>query len=206
MVTGVILAAGQSRRMGEAKQLLPLGEKPMVWQVANTACQANFSEVLVITGAYREQVEEGLQDLPLRVIYNEDWGKGQSTSVKKALQSIAIKPQAIVFLLADQPLIDIKLINRLIDTYYKSGASIIVPCFQNRPGNPVLFDVTVWKSALLQLAGDEGARQIIRKNQEKVHYIEIEEEEIFLDVDTEQEYRKMEEMWQVFRKNNRIIK
>jgi len=205
MVSGIILAAGQSSRMGQPKQLLALGGKPMLWHVAMTACQAGFDEVIVITGAYEREVKEAVQDLPLKVIYNEDWMQGQSASVKKAVQSIANESQAVVFLLADQPLVDIELIHNLIQTYHETGASIIMPRFQNIPGNPVLFDVGVWRAALLQLSGDEGARQIIRKNQEAIQYVESKNATIFLDADTPIEYGKMEAMWQVFRKNSRII-
>lgn len=202
MVTGIILAAGRARRMGEPKQLLPLGGKPMVWHVAAAACQADFDEVIVITGAYASAVKQVLQDLPLQVIYNEDWARGQSTSVQKAVQSITAEDQAVVFLLADQPLIDPSLINELIKAYHVSKASIIIPRWLKRPGNPVLFHLGVWRSALLQLSGDEGARQIIRKNQEAIHYIELLDEQMFTDVDTPEEYEIMERSWHVLRKGS----
>jgi len=204
MVTGVILAAGQGRRMGEPKQLLPLGGKPMVWHVAATACQAGFDEVVVITGAYASAVKLVLQDLPVQVIYNENWAQGQSTSVKKAVQSITAEEQAVVFLLADQPLISSSLINELINSYHEINASIIMPRVLNQPGNPVLFDLRVWRSALLQLSEDEGARQIIRQNQEAIHYIELLDGQIFLDVDTPAEYEVMENMWKKIKKNSSI--
>ena len=204
MVTGVILAAGQGRRMGEPKQLLPLGGKPMVWHVAMAACQAGFDEVMVITGAYASAVKQVLQDLPLQVIYNEDWAQGQSTSVKKAVQSITSEDQAVVFLLADQPLVNSSLINEIIKAYREKNASIIIPRVLNQPGNPVLFDLGVWRSSLLQLSGDEGARQIIRQNQEAIHYIELLDGQIFVDVDTPAEYEKMENIWKSQRKGNGI--
>lgn len=195
MVTGVILAAGQARRMGQSKQLLPLGGKPMVWHVAATACQSVFDEVLVITGAYEAEVRQVTQDLPLQVIYNENWAQGQATSVKKAIQSIPVGAQAVLFLLGDQPLVDTALINDLIKTYHETNASIIMPRWHNQPGNPVLFDLGIWRSSLLQLSGDEGARQIIRKNQESVYYLEVMDGRIFLDIDTQQDYEMMQRLW-----------
>ena len=195
MVTGIILAAGQGRRMGEAKQLLLLGGKPMVWHVATTACQSALDEVILITGAYEKEVGEVLQELPLHIIYNEDWALGQSTSVKKAVEFITTEQQAVVFLLADQPLVGSVLINELIKVYHKTNASMIVPRWHNQPGNPVLFDFGVWRSALLKLSGDEGARQIIKNNQEAVHYIELLDQQQFLDVDTPLEYEMMRRLW-----------
>ncbi|WP_378953864.1 NTP transferase domain-containing protein [Pelosinus sp. sgz500959] len=199
MVTGVILAAGQAGRMGQPKQLLSLGGKPMVWHVASTVCQANFHEVIVITGAYGDEVTQVLNGLPLRIIYNKQWADGQSTSVKKAIQSVNPKSQAVVFLLADQPLVDTVLINEVIATYQATKSRIVMPRAQNRPGNPVLFDLKVWRSALLQLSGDEGARQIIRKNQGDIQYIERLNEEMFLDVDTPAEFEIMKKKWQILK-------
>jgi len=199
MVTGVILAAGQGRRMGKAKQLLLLGGKSMVWHVATTACQSALDEVIVMTGAYEQAVTHALQDLPLRIIYNADWALGQSTSVKKAVQSITAERQAVIFLLADQPLIDSSLINEIIKVYDATNASVIIPRWRNKPGNPVLFDLEAWRSALLQLTGDEGARQIIRNNQERIHYIELLDEQSLFDVDTPAEYEMMRRRWQLLR-------
>lgn len=196
MVTGVILAAGQGRRMGQPKQLLPLGEKPMIWHVAAAACDAGLDEVIVITGAYEIEVKQVLQDFPLKVIYNENWAQGQSTSVKKAVQSVSDEDQALIFLLADQPLVDIGLITSLVRAYQETKASIIIPRSHHRPGNPVLFDIRVWRSALLHLSGDEGARQIVRQQQEAVHYIELSDAQMFLDVDTPIEYEMMQKLWQ----------
>jgi len=204
MVTGVILAAGQARRMGQPKQLLPLGGKPMVWHVAKTACRAGFDKVIVITGAYASVVTQALQDLPLQIIYNEKWEQGQSTSVKKAVQAISVHEQAVVFLLADQPLIGSGIINELIEVYHGTNASIVMPRALNKPGNPVLLDLQIWRTELLQLSGDEGARQIIRKNQEAIQYLELSDGQVFFDVDTPDEYEIMEEMWQGLRKNGGI--
>ena len=207
MVTGVILAAGRGERMGEPKQLLPLGGKPMVWHVATAACLADFDEVILITGAYGTIVQQALQDLPLQVIHNADWAQGQSTSVKKAVYSIKAEEQAVVFLLADQPLVDVSLMNELIKVYHKKDtkASIIIPRALNKPGNPVLFDLGIWRSALLQLSGDEGARQIIRQYPAAIYYLELLDGQTFLDVDTPAEYKKMQEIWQV-RKTDSDIK
>lgn len=204
MVTGVILAAGQSRRMGEPKQLLLLGEKPMIWHVAFAACLANFHEVLVITGAFSDEVTQVLKEFPLKVIYNEQWADGQSTSVKKAVESVHPRSQAAVFLLADQPLIDAALINEVIAAYETTKSSIIMPRAQNKPGNPVLFDLETWRLALLELSGDEGARQIIKKNPGDIRYIEKVDEEIFFDVDTPMEFELMKKKWQAV--NNRHSK
>lgn len=197
MVTGVILAAGQGRRMGKPKQLLLLGGEGMICHVAKAACQANFDQVIVITGAYADAVAQVLQGLPLQMIHNEEWQQGQATSVKKAVGAISNDEGAVVFLLADQPLVSVGLINEIIGIYHETKASIVMPRAFNQPGNPVLFALTDWRAELLQLAGDQGARQIIKDNQEVIHYIELVDKEIFFDVDTPEEYEMMDKIWQL---------
>lgn len=196
MVTGIILAAGRGRRMGEPKQLLPLGGKPLVYHAAAAACQASFDKIIVITGAYEAAVTQVLQGLPVHIIYNENWAQGQSTSVIKAVHSLGNETQAAMFLLADQPLVEAGLVNKLIEAYQETKASIIMPRCHGQYGNPVLFDMSVWRSALLQLSGDEGARQIIRQHQDTVFYVEISNGQVFLDVDTPSDYDQIKQLWQ----------
>lgn len=194
MVTGVILAAGQGRRMGQSKQVLLLGGKPMIWQVAATTCQV-LETVLVITGAYGAEVAQALQTLPVTRIHNTEWQQGQSSSIRKAVAEIPEAVAAVIFLLGDQPLLSATLVKDIIRAYENSQASIVMPRWGKRPGNPVLFDLRVWRSALLELSGDEGARQIIRKNQAAVHYVEVATEQGFFDVDTPADYEIMKKLW-----------
>lgn len=190
MVTGVILAAGGAHRIGKPKQLLPLGGKPMISHVVSAACQV-LDHVILVTGAYEAEVRSVLEKFPLEIVYNEQWVQGQGSSVKKAVEAISKDAEAVVFLVGDQPLVDEGLLQNLLQVYHQTKASIVLPRWRQRPGNPVIFDLGVWRSALLQLMGDEGARQIIRDHQEAVHYLELENEQVLLDVDTAQDYEMM---------------
>lgn len=196
MVTVVILAAGQAKRMGRPKQLLPLGGKPMVWQVAALACQAELLEVLVVTGANGEQVGQAVAGLPLRILYNENWQDGQASGIRLAVEALDARAKAVLFLLADQPLVDKDLIDRLVQTYRESGASLVAPRWQNQRGNPVLFDLTRWRTELLQLVGDQGARGILKGHPQCIHYVDLPSPEVFFDVDTPEEYQQMQKLWQ----------
>lgn len=191
MIAGIILAAGSARRMGQLKQLLPLAGKPMVWHVANAACQSRLDSVLLVTGAGSEDVASALHDLPVAVSYNENWANGQAGSILAGIRGLAAEPEAVLFLLADQPLITPALINALIDTYYTSGQSIICPVYGAQRGNPVLFGWKEWKNALSTLSGDQGARLLITAHPEAVCPMEVDSVEFFRDVDTADDYRRM---------------
>lgn len=191
MIAGIILAAGASRRMGQPKQLLPLAGKPMVWHVATVACLSSLDAVFLVTGAGADAVKASVEGLPLTLLHNENWEAGQAGSVTTALKELAPDTEAVMFLLADQPLITPELIDSLIVAYQSSTESIICPCHAGQRGNPVLFRYREWKSALGQLSGDQGARQIIAGHPEALLQVPVASAKFFWDVDTEADYKRV---------------
>ncbi len=191
MIAGIILAAGASRRMGQPKQLLPLAGKPMVWHVAAAACQSRLDAVFLVTGAGDDAVRASVEGLPLTCIHNGNWEAGQAGSVTTGLKELAPATEAVMFLLADQPLITPELIDALIDAYRTSDKSITCPCHAGQRGNPVLFGYREWKSALCQLSGDQGARQIIAGHPEALLQVPVASAKFFWDVDTEADYQRV---------------
>ena len=191
MIVGIILAAGAARRMGKLKQLLPLGGKPMVWHVADAACRSRLDSVRIVIGAENAAVSAAVNELPLSVVVNPAWHLGQSTSLSAGLQELPAETTAVMFLLADQPLVTPELINSLIDAFTSSSKSIICPVHGGQRGMPVLFAIPKWQDALTTLAGDQGARSIISAHPEEVCQVAVESPELFLDVDTIADYRRM---------------
>ncbi len=191
-VAGVILAAGEAKRMGKPKQLLSYQGEPFVRRVAKTALQAGLSPVIVITGAYAPQVEAALIDLPnLHLLHNPHWQSGQSASVRAGVQTLQSQFAGVggaIFLLADQPQVNIHLLQALMEQHAQSLAPILAPLAADRRANPVLFDQTVFDD-LLTIQGDAGGRVLFR--QYPLRYIPWMDESLLLDVDTEEDYRKL---------------
>ena len=202
MIVGMILAAGSASRMGQPKQLLPLGSRPMLWHVAQAACQSRLDEVIVVTGAAAEPVSLCIADLPLRIVHNPDWQKGQAGSIQTCLRELSPDCDAVLFLLADQPLITPQLINDLLAHWQKCGKSIIRPCHGDKSGTPVLFALAAWRDELAKLSGDQGARQMIIDHPEEIGYLPVASAEIFLDVDTIEDYAKMQQRFAMGALNN----
>lgn len=196
MIIGVILAAGQAKRMGQPKQLLPLGGKPLIRWVAAAACRSKLDQVLVVTGAYAAEVGLAVHGLPLRLVHNREWERGQAGSVVTAVRAAPAEASALLFLLADQPLVDEELINNLIRTYQASGAAIVAPYWQSRRGNPVLFDLGTWRPALLELTGDAGAKSLLERNAQSICRVQLTSGDAFRDVDTPADYESVVDMWQ----------
>lgn len=195
MIAGVILAAGAARRMGRCKQLLPLGGRTMLWQTVSKVCRSGLRPVVLVTGACHDQVERAVADLPLTVVYNPDWQQGQSTSLKAGLLALPPAVRAVMFFLADQPLVPPELIDRLAGMHCVGG-SIIAPVYQGRRGNPVLFDLAAWRDELLRLDGDEGARRILAAHPESIVTLPVETETAGFDADTEADYRMLCELFE----------
>jgi molybdenum cofactor cytidylyltransferase len=191
MIAGIILAAGAARRMGQAKQLMPLAGKPMVWHVVSAACKSRLDTVSLVTGAAADNIAQAVAGLSVTILHNAKWENGQSGSLITGMQHLSPNTKAVMFLLADQPLITPELINSLIDAYHSSGQSILLPCYAGQRGNPVLFDYTKWKSVLSELSGDQGARSIIQNHPESIHCVPIQAESLLWDVDTEEDYRRV---------------
>ena len=184
----IILAAGSSSRFGEPKQLLDYHGKAFIRAVAETALQANLSPVIAVTGAEDDEIKAALQDLPVKIIHNSDWEKGQSSSIKEAVRKLKEKIGAAIFLLADQPQVTPTVLRALVEEHQRTLKPIIAPMVEDRRANPVLFDRVTFP-ALLELEGDMGGRGIFSKFSPS--YILWLDSSLLLDVDTPEDYQNM---------------
>jgi EmrB/QacA subfamily drug resistance transporter len=192
-VAAIVLAAGGSVRMGQLKQLLPVGGQPMVRRVAEAVCAAELAQVLVVVGARADQVAQALVALPVDVVANEQWAEGMSTSLRAGLQALRPEIQAVLIVLADQPALTPHLLKALVARYHATGAPIVAPFFRGQHGNPVLFDRSLFPE-LLAVEGDQGGRALLVRHHERMECIDIDDPAAVLDVDTRQDYEKAQEL------------
>jgi molybdenum cofactor cytidylyltransferase len=190
-VAAVVLAAGGSVRMGQLKQLLPVGGQPMVRRVVEAVCAAGLAQVVVVVGARADEVEQALATLPADVVVNEQWAEGMSTSLRAGLQALGPGIQAALIVLADQPALTPNLLGTLVARYCATGAPVVVPFYKGQRGNPVLFDRSLF-SELLAVEGDQGGRTLLVRHQEDMERVEIDDAAANLDVDTRHDYEKVQ--------------
>jgi len=188
---GIVLAAGAAQRMGQPKQLLAWQGEPLVRRQARIALEAGLDPVIVITGAYADQVAGALAGLKLRVVNNSEWAAGQSTSLRAGLAGVGKDSGSAVFLLADQPFVDAEVIRRLVAEHARTLAAIIAPLVGGRRANPVLFDRRTFGD-LAELEGDSGGRQVMGKW--GVHLVEWEDARLLVDVDDMEDYLRALEL------------
>lgn len=187
-IAGIILAAGASRRMGHPKLLLPWRGEPLIRHVARTALEAGLSPVLVVVGAYQQEIEAALKGFAALIIRNPQWENGQSTSVRAGIQALPDQTGGAVFLLGDQPQIPNELVRALVNSHAQTQAPVVAPMIAGKRGNPVLFDRAVFPG-LLKLSGDAGARQII--GQYPPDLVSWNDPKALLDIDTPEDYLRL---------------
>jgi len=189
-VDGILLAAGSSTRLGQPKQLLNFGGKPLVRHVAEVALASRLRELIVVVGNQASLVSDALAGLAVRIVENPDFLQGQSTSLRAGVAALPADLAAAMVLLVDQPFVDAELINRLIAHYECTGALIVAPEHAGQRGNPVLFDASLLAELRL-VTGDVGARDVIRRHRDALMTVSLDDARAFLDVDTWEDYERL---------------
>lgn len=191
-IGAVILAAGQSRRMGTLNKLLiGIDGKPMVRHVAEAVASSKARPVIAVTGHERERVEAALSGLPLRFTVNPDYAEGLSGSVKRGLEALPPEIEAAVICLGDMPMVTGAEIDRLIAAFNPvEGRAICIPTRRGKRGNPVLLGRALF-AELSKVSGDVGARDIIAGHPELVAEVEMEGDGVLTDIDTPQALAKL---------------
>ena len=184
-IAALILAAGQSRRMGEANKLLiEIDGTKMVRRVADTVLASSATPVIAVLGHERDRVRAAFGGTRIRCIYNPDYAEGISTSLKRGLAALPDDIDGVLVCLGDMPLLGTSEIERLIEAFNPTeGRAIIVPTRRGKRGNPVLW-ARRFLPEMQEIAGDVGARHLIGAYPEAVVEIEMDGEGVVLDIDT----------------------
>jgi molybdenum cofactor cytidylyltransferase len=190
MLAAVILAAGESRRMGEAKALLPYQGLTFVEHLLAVTRHPRIGLTRVVLGAHAEEIRGKLKVGPAAILVNPDWPKGQLSSLQAAIRSLP--PQitsGLILCPVDHPLVTLRLIAQLIAGFESSGRSIVLPTFDGRRGHPVIFRSTLYDE-LLAASPDVGARQIVWAHADDIKEVPTEEEGVILNLNDPETMRK----------------
>jgi molybdenum cofactor cytidylyltransferase len=196
LLSGIILAAGASTRMGRLKQLVPLGDRCLLQHVVDAAAASCLDEIIVVLGHCAQEIRETLH-LPARraarVLVAADYARGQSASLRAGLHAANPQACAAAILLGDQPQVTGQLIDRLAREYLNSESAIVRPVYIERdggrmPGHPVLLARRIWPE-VEKLEGDQGARTLIAAHTQWVSEILIEGEPP-VDIDTAEDHQR----------------
>ena len=189
MISAILLAAGESKRMGELKQLMPFGQNTtIVEQAIDNLLSAAVSEVIVVVGYRAEEVIKSIVGKPVKIAINPNYRQGMSTSIIAGLNLVDSRAQAVMLTLGDQPLINSQTINRLIEEFHNHDRGIAIPTYQGRRGHPIIFAIK-YKEKLLELKGDIGGRQIVKDHPDDILEVAVNAGGIITDIDTISDYQ-----------------
>lgn len=195
MISGIVLAAGRSSRMGRPKQLLELAGRPLLQHVLDVAERAPLEEIVLVLGDSAGPVWAALRPGPrVRVALNRGFAEGQSTSLRTGIWALSPDAEAAVVLLGDQPGVRADAVAAVVESFRAGAGPVVQTTYGGRPGHPVLFARPVW-AELEGAAGDEGARGVLAAHPEWRRTVEVGGEPP-TDVDDEEDYRRIRDAFE----------
>jgi molybdenum cofactor cytidylyltransferase len=188
-IWAVILAAGESKRMGLPKMLLTFSGRTMIEKVITNVSESKIDKIIVVLGAYREALIELISKLPVKYCYNDNYKKGMLSSVQCGFRNLSSVCRAVLVFQGDQPLITSNAINEVIEAYLSSGKGIVIPVYKGRRGHPLLIDIK-YRDEIEKLNPDKGLRSLACMFSDDVLEVDTNESGILTDFDTYEQYKK----------------
>lgn len=186
-ICGIILAAGESKRMGSPKMLLPYKGKTIIETVIANVTSSNVDSTLVVLGAVRDEILKKISYMAVKHCFNENYINGMLSSVICGFSSLPYGFDAAMIFLGDQPMVETSVINHIIDEYHNSGKGILIPVYEKKRGHPLMIDKK-YLAEIVNLNQDEGLRSLAQKFHKDVLEIEVNTLSILKDIDTFEEY------------------
>jgi molybdenum cofactor cytidylyltransferase len=175
MLAAIILSGGASRRMGSPKALLSYQGRPFLEHLLEVAHHPQIGVRRIVLGADAEPIAKEVDLAPGEIVINEEWEKGQLSSLQAALRSLPPQTDGVILLLIDHPLISSTLVGELIETFYNSRKPIVLPVYEGRRGHPVIFSSALYEE-LLSAPRETGARSVVWAHSAEVQIVQTNEE------------------------------
>ena len=189
-VTAVVLAAGESRRMGRNKLLLPWGDTTVLGRTLAHVAASSVADGVVVTGHDRHEVEKVASQRDLTTLFNEDYRTGMLSSVQAAIRSLPPATEGALVMLGDQPLVPARLIDALLQANAASPSGLVAPAFKGRRGNPVIIDRRYFVE-LLALPPEAAPRALLQSHPDDLLLVEVEDDAILHDLDRPEDYERL---------------
>jgi molybdenum cofactor cytidylyltransferase len=186
-IWAIILAAGESKRMGSPKMLLDFGGRKMIEMSISNVIGSKVDNTVVVLGAHRDEIMKVVGSLPVKFCHNVNYSEGMLSSVKCGLTCLPEQFKALVVFQGDQPFIDPQVTNMVIDAYRSSGKGIVIPVCDGRRGHPLLLD-SKYLEQIDKLDPKVGLRELAMQFPADIFEVETGNKRIFRDFDTYDDY------------------
>ena len=177
MISAILLAAGQSKRMyGENKLTKKIQGIPLIKHSVRNILASSIDELIIVLGHQKEILEKLInKNEKIKFVFNKDFGSGMASSIKTGLNNLSEDTEAFFICLGDMPMVNKNIYNLLIKS--KNNKEVIIPTYKNEQGNPVLFAKSM-KKEIMNIKGDVGAKKILELNKDKILNIETNDQGI----------------------------
>ena len=189
MITAILLAAGQSKRLrGENKLTKLFKGKPLINHILFSLIKSKVNKIIVVLGFEHLKIKTKLlKSKKIKFAINKNYKKGMSSSIKTGLKKLPKNSQGFLIVLGDMPNITKTTINKICSLIARSDKEIILPKFKNRTGNPIGFKQSMIKN-IYKIKGDRGAKNIIKKNNKKIKFLNINSKSILTNFNTKRNF------------------
>jgi len=183
----IILAAGESKRMGSPKMLLPFGGKTVIERVVENVVSSEVDEAIVVLGASGMEIMKRIEKLPVKYCFNSNYREGMLSSVKCGFSFLPDEYEMVMVLPGDYPGIGPGTINMLITRFMDSQKKIVIPLFRGRRGHPILISYELRKE-VTRLSPEKGLKGLLEMYSEEVLEIKVDDKAVINDIDTIEDY------------------
>jgi molybdenum cofactor cytidylyltransferase len=190
VVAAVVLAAGQSQRMGAPKMVLPWGEKTIIAQVVSILMKADIKVIVVVTGGDRQLVESALSGYDVLTVFNPAFSLGGMVkSLQTGISAMSPGVDAALVVLGDQPQIQVELVKKIISIHKIQREKIVLPSFANRRGHPWILPRNYWLE-INQMQPHRTMRDFLNTHDREIIYVDAGDDSVLRDIDTPDEYEE----------------
>jgi len=189
MICAIVLAAGESRRMGAHKVLLPFGAGTVIEHIVDQLLRSAIDHVIVVVGHEGARVAEVLVERPVSVVTNPIYREGMLTSVRSGLKALPPRCETVVLALGDQPALTAALVDELLRAYKQAGKGLLVPLHGVQRGHPLVFAAR-YGDEILTRFDDAGLRGLLRAHADDVVEFAVPDDAILSDMDYPEDYRR----------------
>lgn len=190
LISLIVLAAGKSTRTKENKLLRKVDGETLIERVVKSAIASSVDEVVVVVGHEADRVRGALRGLRCSFVYNEDYEKGQSFSVRAGLAFVRDRADAVMVLPGDVALIKPEMIDKVLTEYRRSKPPIVIASYQGRSGHPILLDRSLFGEIMQIREETLGLRAVSEKHKHELRYVDVGSAEVLVDIDTEEDFRR----------------
>lgn len=190
MISAVVLAAGESKRMGRQKVLLPYRGITVIEHIVRQISEAGIEETVVVVGHEREHIETCLQPYNVKMVVNSLYQNGMLSSVRAGLDAVSEDSRSVMVLLGDQPFVRAEILREVVNHAKGCDKGIVAPSFQGRAGHPALLSLG-YRNEIMQCFDEVGLRGLYAAHPGDVEWVIVDDASVVEDMDTPEDYERV---------------